>query len=84
MEVFPNDVSKAYGISWLCSNVVNCDISDVISIGNDFNDLDMLELTPNAYVVSNAPNELKQRFKVVLSNEESGFSSAVRDALIPR
>lgn len=81
MEVFPNDVSKAYGISWLSSNVVNCDINSVISIGNDFNDLDMLELTPNAYVVSNAPMELKERFRVVLSNEDSGFSYAVKDVL---
>lgn len=84
MEIFPNDVSKAYGIGWLCSNVVNCDIKSVISIGNDFNDLDMLEFTPNAYVVSNAPSELKDRFKYAPSNEESGFSFAVKDALSPQ
>ena len=81
MEVFPNDVSKAYGISWLNSNVLNFDMNDIIAIGNDFNDLDMLELIPNSYVVSNAPTELKERFKIVPSNDESGFSFAVRDAL---
>ncbi len=80
MEVFPLDVSKAYGISWLCSKEVLCDIKEVISIGNDFNDLDMLELTDISYVVSNAPNEFLARFKMVPSNDENGFSVAVNDA----
>lgn len=81
MEVFPLDVSKAYGISWLCSNEIFCDIKVVISIGNDFNDLDMLELTDNSYVVANAPYELRERFKVVPSNDANGFLVAVNDAL---
>ncbi len=81
MEVFPLDVSKAYGIRWLCSSEVLCEIKDTISIGNDFNDLDMLELTDISYVVSNAPVELRDCFKVVPSNDELGFSIAVNDAL---
>lgn len=82
MEVFPKDVSKAYGITWLCKNEVNCSINDVIAIGNDFNDLDMLELIENSYVVSNAPSELKTRFLLVSSNNDFGFSEAVNHALI--
>jgi len=81
MEVFPPDVSKAYGITWLCSNEIFCEMKDVVSIGNDFNDLDMLELTANSYVVANAPSELKERYKVVASNDDNGFSAAVNDAL---
>jgi Cof subfamily protein (haloacid dehalogenase superfamily) len=81
MEIFPKDVSKAYGITWLCNNEVYCETKDVIAIGNDFNDLDMLELIDNSYVVANAPLELKDRFKVVSSNNENGFSEAVNDSL---
>ena len=81
MEIFPKDISKAYGIQWLCSNEVNCEIKEVIAIGNDFNDLDMLELVENSYVVSNAPEEIKNRFRVVPSNNDFGFSEAVNDAL---
>lgn len=81
MEVFPRDVSKAYGINWLCSHEVGCRIEEVISIGNDFNDLDMLELTEISYVVANAPHELKDCYRVVPTNDEFGFSVAVRDAL---
>lgn len=81
MEVFPNDVSKAYGISWLCSQEIYCEIKDVISIGNDFNDLDMLQLTETSYVVNNAPIDLRNCYRVVPSNDEHGFSFAVKDAL---
>jgi hydroxymethylpyrimidine pyrophosphatase-like HAD family hydrolase len=81
MEVFPKEVSKAYGVSWLCNQEVHCGIKDVVSIGNDFNDLDMLDLTDVSYVVANAPFELKDRYRVVPSNDEHGFSVAVMDAL---
>jgi len=81
MEIFPLDVSKAYGINWLCNHVVDCRIEEVISIGNDFNDLDMLDFTELSYVVANSPEELKMRYRVVPSNNESGFSIAVKDAL---
>lgn len=81
MEIFPKDVSKAYGINWLCSHEIHCGIKDVVTIGNDFNDLDMLELTDLSYVVANAPQELKDCYRVVPSNNEFGFSAAVKDAL---
>jgi hydroxymethylpyrimidine pyrophosphatase-like HAD family hydrolase len=81
MEIFPIDISKAYGINWLCNCEIKCNISDVVSIGNDFNDLDMLEATGLSYVVANSPYELREAFKVVPSNDEYGFSIAVKDAL---
>jgi len=81
MEVFPKDVSKAYGIIWLCNQEIHCDIREVITIGNDFNDLDMLDITELSYVVANAPLELKARYRGVPSNDENGFSIAVMDAL---
>ena len=81
MEIFPIDVSKAYGINWLCNEELKCSINEVASIGNDFNDLDMLDLTKLSYVVANAPDELKNYYRVVPSNDEFGFSVAVKDAL---
>ncbi|MHC1705249.1 MAG: HAD family hydrolase [Tenuifilaceae bacterium] len=81
MEIFPVDVSKAYGINWLCNNIIGCKSSDVVVIGNDFNDLDMLEFTTHAFVVENAPDELKSIYRVVPSNDKSGFSVAVNEIL---
>jgi len=80
MEIFPNTVSKAYGIEWLCDHL-KIDSSKTISIGNDFNDIDMLEYTAKKYVVANAPNELRERFPICASNQESGFSNAINQHL---
>ena len=49
-----------------------------MSIGNDYNDLDFLQASPNSFVVNNAPNDLKKLFKVVSSNDEDGFAEVVK------
>jgi Cof subfamily protein (haloacid dehalogenase superfamily) len=76
MEIFPEKVSKAYGIDWLC-NKLQVSQENTISVGNDYNDIDMLEYTAKKYVVNNSPEDLKERFPVCKSNQESGFSDAI-------
>jgi Cof subfamily protein (haloacid dehalogenase superfamily) len=76
MEIFRSDVSKAYGIKWLCQNLA-IKQNELMAIGNDYNDMDMLNYTPHSFMVNNAPDELKRQFRVVRSNNESGFSDAV-------
>lgn len=76
MEIFPISVSKGHGIEWLC-NKLKINQSQTISIGNDYNDIDMLEYTAKKYVVLNAPDDLKERFPVCNSNQENGFTSAL-------
>lgn len=76
MEIFPNTVSKGHGIEWLCKHL-NININSSLSVGNDFNDVDMLDLTRNSYVVENAPEELKDRYDICSSNQNNGFTDAV-------
>ncbi|MCD4834364.1 MAG: Cof-type HAD-IIB family hydrolase [Bacteroidales bacterium] len=76
MEIFPEIVSKGYGIDWLC-NELNIDPVKTISIGNDYNDIDMLEYTAEKFVVDNAPDDLKEKFPVCKSNQENGFTDVV-------
>lgn len=76
MEIFPTTVSKGHGIAWLCQKL-HVSTEQTISVGNDYNDIDMLEFTAKKYVVDNAPGELKDRFPICNSNQESGFSSAL-------
>jgi hypothetical protein len=73
MEIFPESVSKGNGIDWLC-NKLKIDSSETISVGNDYNDIDMLEYTAEKFIVSNAPDDLKERFPICKSNQESGFT----------
>ena len=69
MEFFHHGVSKAEGIKFICS-LENIDEENVVVLGNDFNDLDMLRTFRAAYVVSNSPQELKNKFSVVASSYE--------------
>ena len=48
-----------------------------MAIGNDYNDMDLLEWTGSGYVVDNAPVELKDRFCPVASNNHGGVADAV-------
>jgi hydroxymethylpyrimidine pyrophosphatase-like HAD family hydrolase len=52
-------------------------IIQTLSIGNDYNDLDLLEWTASSFVVENAPDDLKERFPVVASHNESGVAEAI-------
>lgn len=80
MEIFRSDVSKAFGIKHLCQKL-NIRPSQAIAVGNDYNDLDMLNYIPNSFMVSNAPSELKKMFGEVKSNNHSGFTHAVSKLL---
>nr|WP_319401232.1 HAD family hydrolase [uncultured Carboxylicivirga sp.] len=64
MECFHKDVSKANGILFI-SEIKGIQDEDVVVIGNDYNDLDMLRHFESAFVVSNAPEELKKEFTVL-------------------
>ncbi|MCK5569170.1 MAG: HAD family phosphatase [Spirochaetes bacterium] len=76
IEIFPPEVSKASAAEWICQQ---CGVSQksVLAVGNDYNDLDLLAWAQAAFLVENAPEELKKKFKTVGSNNESGFTEAV-------
>lgn len=76
IEFYSKNVSKAMGIKWLCNYLDICH-KQTISVGNDYNDIDMLHFTAHSFVTENAPNDVKKHFKVTHSNENNGFSHAV-------
>ena len=76
MEIFPKGVSKAYGIEEIC-RITGIARENTLGIGNDFNDLEMLEFTQHSYVVDNAPEELKLKYLNSLAHYDDGFTHAV-------
>ncbi|HRX30743.1 MAG: HAD-IIB family hydrolase [Bacteroidales bacterium] len=76
MEVFPKGISKASGIRFI-RDLSKIEDGKLVVIGNDFNDIDMLDIASHPFVVDNAPNELKDKYMKTLSNNASGFSNAV-------
>lgn len=76
MEIFHHSVSKGNGVRFLC-DWLNIGHEYTLGIGNDFNDMDLLEFTNFSYIVENGPDELKELFLPALSNEDSAFARAV-------
>ena len=77
IELFPVGVSKAHASDWIRGRHA-VDAARTVAVGNDYNDLDMLEWAAHACVVSNAPPSMRERFAVVAANDEDGFTEAVR------
>jgi len=76
MEIFPQNVSKGHGVEWLCE-YIDIDIAKTLGVGNDYNDLDLLEFTYHSFVVDNAPRDLKNKYMSCKSNRECGFTDAI-------
>ncbi len=76
MELYHPSVSKANGAKFLCKRL-GIKPSEVLGIGNDYNDTDLLAFVGRPFVVKNAADKLKRMYPVVSGNEESGFTSAL-------
>jgi hydroxymethylpyrimidine pyrophosphatase-like HAD family hydrolase len=76
IEIFSAQASKAQASDWLARRC-GIGVSRVLALGNDYNDLDLLEWAPFRCLVGDAPEELLEKFPQVSSGGESDFSRAV-------
>jgi len=76
VEIFAKPVSKSQSIARLC-NRLELSPQKSCSIGNDYNDEDLLQWTAHSYLVENGPDRLKELFPVVASNNAGGVSEAI-------
>ncbi len=76
IEIFPAAVSKSRSAQWLASRIGVPD-GRTLSVGNDYNDTDLLEWAGRRFVTANAPETLKRRFPVVASNNHGGVGEAI-------
>ncbi len=76
IEIFPQAASKSRAADWLRERhgVAH---RNVVAVGNDTNDRDLLEWAQHAYVVATAGASLKRRYTVVASNDDQGFAQAM-------
>lgn len=66
LEIFPINVSKGLTCLWLM-NKLGININNSIGIGNDYNDIDFLDLCRNSYIVENSDTFLKERYNTIPS-----------------
>ena len=81
IEIFPANVSKGHAADWLCG-MLGISKEKTIGIGNDFNDVDLLEWTGNPWVVANAHDDLKAKYPSSLSRNGQGFSEIIRQLVL--
>lgn len=76
IEIFSPAASKSRAAEWLRRRHAVAH-EDVVAVGNDYNDRDLLDWAEHAFVVANAAASLRERYTVVASNDEQGFVQAV-------
>lgn len=76
IEVFHPNVSKSAAAAKLAMNL-EIEVKDVVAVGNDYNDLDLLAWAGKGFVVENAPDEIKRGFETVASHNACGVREAV-------
>lgn len=76
IEVFPEHVSKSL-TSMRLMDELGIDPDHAVVIGNDYNDEDLLAAFPTAFVVAEAPGDLRDRHRIVGSARDDGFAEAV-------
>jgi Cof subfamily protein (haloacid dehalogenase superfamily) len=75
-EIYPKNISKGHTALRLCK-ILNIPISECVAIGNDYNDIDLLDIAGKSFILANAPNSLLKKYHNVSSNDEDGFAEAV-------
>ncbi len=76
IEIFPASVSKSRTTGWLADRL-GIPQTRTVAVGNDYNDLDLLDWSATRFVTANAPPDLRDRYPVVASHDEGGVSQAV-------
>jgi len=61
LEIFPSGIHKGSALAWICRQE-NVKAQDTAALGNDWNDLHMLEWAGLSRVVSNSPAPLVEQF----------------------
>jgi Cof subfamily protein (haloacid dehalogenase superfamily) len=73
IEIFQKSVSKGNGVKHVC-DLLNIKYTDTIGIGNDYNDLDLLDFTGYSFITENAPSDIFNLYKSAPSNENDAFA----------
>ena len=81
VDILPRDCSKGHALRrWARERGVARE--QIMAIGDNYNDLEMLEFAGLSYVMGNAVDALKRNgFRVTGSNEESGVALAIEELL---
>lgn len=82
LELLPQGVDKGQGIASLCK-LLNIDANEVMTLGDEENDLAMIEFAGLGIAMGNATDEVKKAAQFVTkTNEEEGVAYAVEEFVL--
>lgn len=77
LEIANPQVSKAAPLRFL-TDQLGITAAQIMAFGDNYNDLDMLEYAGVAYLMDNAPDDLKQRgYAIAPSNDQDGVAAVL-------
>jgi Cof subfamily protein (haloacid dehalogenase superfamily) len=76
LEIFNKNVSKASGGKFLC-DMLDIPYTKTLGIGNDYNDLDLLDWASYSFMVSNAPESIKSKYSQCADNRSNPLSDVL-------
>lgn len=78
VDVLNKDCSKGHALRrW--SEHCGFRREEIMAIGDNYNDLEMLEFAGIPYIMGNASEDLKSSFRVTLGNDQSGVAAALQE-----
>ena len=83
IDILPPDASKGIGVEKLAA-INNLTAENVMVMGDNFNDLEMLEYAGTPVLMGNAAPELLEnpKYHQTLSNDESGVAYAIEKFIL--
>jgi Cof subfamily protein (haloacid dehalogenase superfamily) len=83
IDILPPDASKGHGLERL-ARLNGLTAENVMAVGDNYNDLEMLEFAGTPVVMGNADPSLLEReeFYTTVSNDESGVSAAIHKFIL--
>lgn len=81
VDILNRDCSKGHALERFAqSRGISRD--EIVAIGDNYNDIEMLRIAGHPFIMANAAAELKQNgWPVTLSNDESGVAAAIEQVL---
>ncbi len=78
LDITPKHIGKGYALEYL-SNFLKVDKEDIMSIGDNVNDIDMIKISGKSATLSDSYDEVKKVASYITTNtsENAGFAEAV-------
>lgn len=78
LDITPTHIGKGYALEYL-SRFLHVDTTDVMAIGDNVNDIDMIKVSGSSATLSDSYEEVKKVAKYITTNnvENAGFAEAV-------